>query len=94
MIKRIESVATWAMDIVAAGSLCAAFGALTLPIALLCTDLSVALLRHGSGVIALLEPLTLGLLGMHTLSVAAIFGAILGFGYAIWTGLSFLDHPR
>ena len=94
MIKRIESAATWAIDILASGSLCAAFGALALPIALLVTDLSIALLRHGRGVLATLDPIVLGLLGCHALSVTAIFGGVLGFGYAMWTGLSFGIRSR
>lgn len=94
MIKRAQTLAAQAADVAAVGSICAACGALTLPIALLCTDISVAFMRHGHGVLALLDPLALSLLGMHALSGAAIFGALLGFGYAIWTGLSFLDHPR
>ena len=94
MIKRAETVAAWVMDILAAGSLCAAFGALALPIALLVTDLSIALVRHGRGVLALLDAVALALLGCHALSVAAIFGAVLGFGYALWTGLSFGIRSR
>ena len=92
-MKRIADAAAVALDSLCAWAVCATFGAIVSPTALLITDALVAMTRQGHGVLEALSPLALGTLGLHPLMVAALFGGLLGWGYAICEELNILGRP-